>query len=117
MMRLAAFLLGVTGAASMLAAAPADDIQKQLRTGSSSAAARDAESAVRAAPDNEDLNVLLVRSLLEVGRYADANAAVASGLSNLPQSIRLRWIGREAAFASGRPESAGRLADEIEQLM
>jgi tetratricopeptide (TPR) repeat protein len=38
-------------------------------------------------------------------------------LSNLPQSIRLRWIGREAAFASGRPESAGRLADEIEQLM
>jgi tetratricopeptide (TPR) repeat protein len=117
MMRLAAFLLGVTGAASMLAAAPADDIQKQLRTGSYSAAARDAESAVRAAPDNEDLNVLLVRSLLEVGRYADANAAVASGLSNLPQSIRLRWIGREAAFASGRPESAGRLADEIEQLM
>lgn len=115
--RLAASLLGLAAIASILGAAPADDVQKLLQTGSYSAAAREAESAVRAAPDNEDLNVLLVRSLLEVGRYADANAAVASGLGNLPQSIRLRWIGREAAFANGRPEAAARLADEIGQLM
>lgn len=116
--RLTAGLLGLAWLdAGALHAAPADDIQKQLQAGNYTAAIRQAENEVRAAPDNEDLNLLLVRGLLVTGRYANANAAVTNGLASIPQSIRLRWIGREAAFANGQPEAAARLSDEIRQLV
>ncbi len=101
----------------LLHAAPADEILQKFQTGDYSGAARQAESEVRAAPDNEELNLLLVRGLLAIGRYADANAALTSGLASVPQSIRLRWLGRETAFANGRPEAATRLSDEIRQLV
>ncbi|HWA10875.1 MAG TPA: tetratricopeptide repeat protein [Opitutaceae bacterium] len=110
-------LAGLFAMTAALRAAPADEIQQKLQTGDYTAAIRQAESEVRAAPDNEDLNLLLVRGLLTIGRYADASSAVANGLSNIPQSIRLRWIGREASFANGRPEAAARMSDEIRQLV
>ncbi len=116
--RLALFLPGLgllPGTAVM--ATPVEDIRHQLQKGEYAAAVRQVEEAVRAAPDSEDLQVLQVRAFLEVGRYAEAKATLAAGLVQLPQSIRLRWIGREVALANGQPETAARMSDEIRQLV
>ena len=112
-------VLSVLGllARAAVQAAPADDVRRLLQKGDYAAAVRQAEEAVRGAPDNEDLQVLQVRAFLEVGRYAEAKATLTAGLVQLPQSIRLRWIGREVAFANGQPETAAHLSDEIRQLV
>ncbi|MGD1029595.1 MAG: tetratricopeptide repeat protein [Opitutaceae bacterium] len=103
--------------AGVLQAAPADDVQKQLLAGNYMEAIQQAQNAVRVTPADENLQILLVRGLLTVGRYADANAAVASALAKSPQSIRLRWIGREAALANGQKDVAARMANEIRQYV
>jgi predicted Zn-dependent protease len=98
-------------------AEPRDEIRQKLQTGDYDAAIRQAEDAVREAPENEELNLLLIRGLLTVGRYADAGTALVEALKRQPQSIRLRWIGRETSYANGQPQAADRLSDEIRQLV
>src|ERR1700691_5445407 len=89
-------LLPALALAGALQAAPADGVQKQILAGNYADAIQQAQNALRVSPADENVQILLVRGLLTVGRYADANAAVANALVKIPQSIRLRWIGREA---------------------
>ena len=110
-------LLPALALASALHAAPADDVQKQILAGNYADAIQQAQNALRVSPADESLQILLVRGLLTVGRYADANAAVANALVKIPQSIRLRWIGREAALANGQRDVAARMANEIRQYV
>ena len=107
-------LLGLALAGS-LGAAPADDIQRELLAGRYAEAIRQAGDAVRAAPTDENLQILLVRGLLDVGRYPDANIAVTDAIGRIPESIRLRWIARESALANGQPEVATKMSLEIRQ--
>jgi predicted Zn-dependent protease len=103
--------------ASLLRAAPADEVQADLLAGRYPAALQRAEEALRVKPQDEDVQVLLVRALLTVGRYPDASAAAARGLAHLPAGIRLRWIGREAALANGQSITAAQMTAEIRQFV
>ncbi len=111
------FILPGVALACLSRAAPADDVQRQILAGRYAEAVQQARDAVRTAPADENLQILLVRGLLIVGQYADADAAAKSGLARVPDSIRLRWIGREAALANGEPEDAARLTNEIRQYV
>ena len=103
--------------AGLLRAAPAEDVQRQILAGKYAEAIKQAQDALRVAPTDENLQILLVRGLLTVGRYADANAAAATALVRIPQSIRLRWIGREAALANGQRDVAAKMTNEIRQYV
>jgi predicted Zn-dependent protease len=103
--------------AGLLQAAPADDIQRQLSAGDYPAALRQAQEAVQAAPTDERLQLLLVRSLLTIGRYDEADAAAARALGRVPESIQLRWIAREAALADNHPEAAARMTNQIREYV
>ncbi len=103
--------------AGLLRATPADDVQQQLLAGDYPAAIQQAEEAVRVTPSDEDLQVLLVRALLTVGRYPEADAAALRGLTRVPQGIRLRWIARESSLANGRALPALRMTVEIRQFV
>jgi len=113
----ARLLFALVGLAALprLAGASADDIRKELQTGRYTEAIADAQAAVQATPREEPLHLLLTQALLTVGRYADASAAAAAGISHIPMSIRLRWIGREAAQDSGQTDLAARLTSEVRE--
>jgi predicted Zn-dependent protease len=102
-------------AAGRLPAAPADDVQRELLAGRYEEAIEQASKAVQAKPTDEDVQILLVQGLLTVGRYGDANAAATSAIPHLPDSIRLRWIARDAALANGQLDVAARMSNEIRQ--
>ena len=90
--------------------------QKQYAAGNYSAAIRVATTEVAATPNNEEWQLLLGQTLLTVGRVADAEEAVTKAITSLPVSLRLRWLARDVALASGRPEQAVKLAESIRQL-
>jgi len=112
-------LCGVCGLArtGLLRAAPADDVQRQLLAGNYGEAIQQAQDALGVTPADENLQVLLVRGLLTVGRYPDANAAAARGLGHMPDGIRLRWIAREAAQANGQSIVVAKMIAEIRQFV
>jgi len=95
----------------------AEAIEQSLLTGDYEDAITDAESALRNAPASEELNVLLVRSLLTVGRYEDALTAANRAIDRLSQSLRMRWTLREAALANGEDDLATEQLTTMRQLV
>jgi len=102
--------------AGALRATPADDVQKALLAGQYPEAIRLAEKGVRAAPANENVQVLLVEGLLAVGRYPEADSAARHALTQVPEGIRIRWAARGAALANGEAVPAAKLTSEIRQF-
>ena len=66
---------------------------------------------------NEHLRVLKIRAELELGRYGDALKTLDESLKKLPQSIQLRWIGREVCRFNRDLERAKLLEKEIATLV
>lgn len=75
-----------------------------------------ASEAVAETPGSEDGQLLQLEILLAQGRAEEADLALAAALKVLPQSIRLLWLGRDVAFANGRPEVAALRLDQVRQL-
>ena len=103
--------------AGLLRGAPADDVQRLLQDGRYSQAIEQAQAALRVTPADEDLQVQLVRGLLTVGRYPEADAAATRGLAQVPDGIRLRWIAREAYLAHGESIKAATMVAQIRQFV
>ncbi|MEN9633238.1 MAG: hypothetical protein RL077_1642 [Verrucomicrobiota bacterium] len=78
---------------------------------------KQAEGELREAPVNTEWSLWLIRSLLAVGRYAEADKAMAEALGRDARNIRLRWLAREVAFANGRPEEAAERVDEVRRAV
>ena len=115
--RFSLFLVFFVGVCSgTLAAAEPAEGQKLLLTGDYAGAIKLAQTALDAGAPNEEWSLVLGKSLLTVGRLADAEDAVAKALSRQSTSIRLRWLGREISLASGRPEQATKIVESIFQL-
>ncbi|HEX2851778.1 MAG TPA: tetratricopeptide repeat protein [Opitutaceae bacterium] len=110
----ALILIGVTSAG--LRAAEVPDVEREFLAGNYAKVIEAAEAGAKTSPGNEEWHLLLTRALLEVGRYRDADVAITTGTSRLPQSIRLRWAAREVALASGRPLEANTFAQDITRL-
>jgi Tfp pilus assembly protein PilF len=107
-------LLSAVGTAA--SAVELADVQEEYAAGDYVAAIKHAEKGVADAPGNEDWHLVYTQALLAVGRYADADAAITAGTNLLPQSLRLRWLAREAATANGHPERAATLTESIGRL-
>src|SRR6266705_4524286 len=64
-----------------------------------------------------DWRMLLVKSLLTVGRYAEAFTNANEGVSDVPGSISMRLLARETALYQNNPEGANRQLAEISALL
>ena len=98
-------------------AAEPEEVQADFLAGKHADAIKAAQAGLSDAPANGEWSLLLVQSLLAVGRYGEADAAMREALGRDAQSIRLRWLAREVAFANGRPEEAKERLDEIQRLV
>jgi tetratricopeptide (TPR) repeat protein len=109
-------LCGAWVSCGTLHAADVAEVQRDFLKGDYADVIEAAEEGVKAAPNNEEWHLLLTRALLEVGRYRDADTAITTATTRLPQNIRLRWAAREVALADGRPLEAATFAQEIVRL-
>lgn len=109
--------LGLLGWAGFAGGAEPADVRKEFLAGNYPYALTESEAGFRDAPGNSDWQILRVQVLLATGRYAEADAALGAALGSDPSSIRLRWLGREVAFANGRPDEAARRAEEVARLV
>jgi tetratricopeptide (TPR) repeat protein len=107
-------LLWVTGVS--LSAAELEEVQKLYLTGNYEDCARRAQEALDRRMRNEDWGLLLSQSMLELGRYADAQKAISNALELQPFSVRLRVQAREVYLQNGQTERAKETLDEINQL-
>ena len=105
---------GVWVAAASAAEAPAGRVE--FFKGDYEDAQQRAGAAVSETPGSEDNQLGLIEILLARGRAEEADLALAAALKVLPQSIRLLWLGRDVAFANGRPEVAALRLDQVRQL-
>ncbi|MSU70789.1 MAG: tetratricopeptide repeat protein [Opitutus sp.] len=112
-----AFLLGMLAVSPVMRAAEPEEVQADFLAGKHAGAIKAAQAGLSDAPANGEWSLLLVQSLLAVGRYGEADAAMREALGRDAQSIRLRWLAREVAFANGRPEEAKERLDEIQRLV
>ena len=101
-------------AAASAAEAPAGRVE--FFKGDYEDAQQRAGAAVSETPGSEDNQLGLIEILLARGRAEEADLALAAALKVLPQSIRLLWLGRDVAFANGRPEVAALRLDQVRQL-
>ncbi len=106
----------VGGAASSLAADPAA-VQKDFLAGDYADTIKAAQAGLREAPTNSDWTLLLVRALLTVGRNGEADTVLREAIERDQQSVRLRWMGRDVAFANGRPDEAKERSEEIIRMV
>ena len=87
-----------------------------ILSGDYTSAIRVAEEAIGERGRDEEWPILLMRSLLAVGRYPDADAALTNALPRYRYSIRLRVLGVDVLNANGKPERARALLEEINDL-
>ncbi|WP_197489080.1 tetratricopeptide repeat protein [Planctomyces sp. SH-PL14] len=99
------------------ASADYDSAMALYRSGKYQESAADVTAEIPRNPYSENLHVLLVRAEMQQGRYPEALAALDAGIGKLPQSVRLRWIGREVVRFNGQPERVARFDEEIRQFV
>ena len=106
--------VGLVAGAASAADAPAG--QTEFFAGEYAEALKKAAAAVEDMPGCEDGQLLRIEILLAQGRAEAADEALTEALRVLPQSLRLVWLGRDVAFANGRPEVAALRLDQVRQL-
>lgn len=72
-----------------------------------------AESALEQYGNKEEWQLLLIRSLLAQGKYAEALEVTTNALSRNSWSVRLRWQARGVFLANGQPAAAARMVDAV----
>lgn len=110
-------LLGMLAVSPVMRAAEPEEVQADFLAGKYADVIKAAQAGLSDAPANGEWSLLLVQALLAVGRYDEADAAMRDALGRDAQSIRLRWLACEVAFANGRPEEAKERIDEIRRLV
>lgn len=93
-----------------------EEARKKFIGGDYAECIRLCEQAILEKERDEDWPILLAKSLLETGKYPEAQAAIAAALKRSPYSIRIRLIGREVCLHNGQREPAAILLQEINEL-
>ena len=114
---LAGLLASAVAAPARAAETDVADAERELIAGNYDAVLKRAKKALGETPGAVDWMQLLIRAQLITGHNAEAATVMGEALSNEPANIRLRWLGREVAFANGRPEEAANYFDEIRRLV
>jgi tetratricopeptide (TPR) repeat protein len=71
---------------------------------------------VGAGAPSENWPLIQIRAEMAVGRYRDAAKSLTAALARFPQSIQLRWLGREVWRFNGDTKRADQSATEIGEL-
>lgn len=109
-------MAAVSVLAALARAADPVEAEKGLLAGNYAAVIKLAKGELTDAGEragNTEWAMLLVRAQLAIGRYAEADAVMKEALLRDTRSIRLRWLARDVAFATGRPEEAARFLKDI----
>lgn len=102
---------------SPAAAAELSDCREMLRTGRYEECIAAAAEAFARRRYGESWPVLQTEAEMALGRYEEALRTVERGVERYSWSIRLRWLGREAALRNGQPELAETRLTEIRELV
>lgn len=94
-----------------------EEVRRLSLSGQYADVIRSCEKALAGGEPAEEWRLLLVQTLLEVGRYPEARTAATNGLASDSRSIRLRWMAREAFQANGDRARAAEMLEEIQQLV
>jgi tetratricopeptide (TPR) repeat protein len=97
-------------------AAQIEEGQKLFLEGQYSDAVKLARESLQAGGRSEEWLILLTKTLLTLGQYADAQATVSNALDRNFGSLRLRLIGHEAYLQNGQTDKAKELIREIGSL-
>ena len=88
-----------------------------LRAGKYAECAQGAAEGIAQSEFNENLRLLKIRAEMELGRYTDAKKTLDEALTRFPQSIQLRWSGRDVCRFNQASERAEQLEREIADLV
>lgn len=88
-----------------------------FRTGKYVESVAAATKAIGASEYIESYHLLKLRAEMELGRYADAVATFDAALKKFPNSIEVRWWGRDVCRFNAQPDRVKVLDAEIEQLV
>ena len=94
-----------------------DQAREHLRTGQYEKAIKMAKTALKEGVKGEEWPFVLTQGLLTVGRYSEARDVTTNATVLNRRSIRLRWLGRDAALAAGDTNPAAEYLDEIRVLV
>src|SRR5207244_8911501 len=94
-------------------AADLEQCRKMFLSGEYTNCIRAAEGAIRDQVRDEEWPLLLMQSLLAVGRYPEADSALTDALRRYRYSIRLRVLGAEVLSANGNPDRPRAWLEEI----
>lgn len=89
------------------------EMQRQFLRGSYSEVIKAAQKELADNAYRSDWRLLLVRSLLTVGRYGEAFTNAMAGLDDYSSTIQMRLLARETAFYQNDPAGATRQLAEI----
>jgi tetratricopeptide (TPR) repeat protein len=103
--------------AATVRAADIKDIQRDLLEGRYDDVISQASAILSTTPNNSEASMLLIQAQLTLGHNVDAYIAMNAALSRDTQSIRLKWLSREVAFANGKPDEAAKRVDEIRKAV
>jgi hypothetical protein len=94
-----------------------DEARAQLRRGDYDKAIAAAQGRVEGRRGSSDWRILLVESLMTVGRYGEAYTNAMEGLSVSSPGLQMLLLAREAALYQNDLASANRLLEEIKALL
>src|SRR6185436_15605379 len=107
----------VAALSTSLLAGELDNGRKQFLAGDYEKCIKAAEKGIRDSNDEEEWHALLIQSLLTTGRYPEAGQAAKKAMADVPRSIRLRWLAREAFLANGQVHTATAAVEGIIPLI
>lgn len=114
----AVLLLVLAGTLSSPAsAAELSECREMLRTGRYAECIAATAEAFAKRRYGESWPVLQAEAQMALGRYDEALRTVELGVERYSWSIRLRWLGRDAALRNGQPEVAEARLTEIRELV
>ena len=107
---------GVVFLATTLSAADLDEGRKQFLRGDYAECIQLAQEGIRDNTRDEEWPLLLIQSLLAVGRYADAASTLTESVARHRYSIRLRVLGFDVLRSNGKLERAKEMLDEVNRF-
>jgi tetratricopeptide (TPR) repeat protein len=90
-----------------------DTAQQQFDAGDYAACAKSIEAELKDGAGGEERYLLLSRAYMASGRYPDALKEITKGLSEEPQSVRLRWQARDVFLSNGQTAKAAQMVEDI----
>jgi hypothetical protein len=114
--------VGLVAASLFFMAPPASaetfqETEREFRSGHYEAVIKAAQESVDANRYRDEWRVLLVKSLLTVGRYHDARTNALAGLNGGAGNLELRLLAREATLSDGDTADAARQLADLKRLI